>query len=225
MASITGGGRTLPWEPPPNGAGGEAAGGGAGGGESDAGGASGPGPGHRTEVVKGPYIETIGGAHVVMTPGNINWQTSGASAISVGGSHTTKALTVGVKVLGAFEENLGSLKVKAKTHIGRDVKGPVTTTVAGGLTIKANGGVYSMKAGSKITLKAGGPLLCEGGKVVFVVGGSVVTASASSAGSLVRVRQRTYRCGSLVRFARDRPKDGETRTRSARWILCCRASA
>jgi type VI secretion system secreted protein VgrG len=177
MSSLTGGGRTLPWEHPPERPGAAAAGGGAGGGASDSSAAAGPGPGHRNEVVKGPYTECIGGAHVVTTPGNINWQTTGASAITVGGSHTMKAVTVGVRVLGAYEENLGSLKVKSGSFIGRDVKGPVITNVAGTLKINADGGVYSMKAGSKITLQAAGPLQCEGGVVVFVVGHSVVAAS------------------------------------------------
>jgi type VI secretion system secreted protein VgrG len=184
FASVTGGGRTLPWESPPAGGGGAEAGGGAGGAVSNSAAAAGPGPGHRSEVVKGPYTELIGGALVVTTPGNVKWQTTSMCNIAVGGAHTTKAVSVGVKVLGASEEALGSLFIKAKTTVGRTVKGAIATTVAGSLKVNAKGGVYSAKAGSKITLDATGALKCTGGVVVFVVGSSVV--AASSGGVLVK---------------------------------------
>jgi len=184
FSSLTGGGRTLPWEPTPAAGGGAEAGGGAGGGASDSAAAQGPGPGHRSEVVKGPYTEVIGGALVVATPGNIKWQTTSMCNIGVGGAHSTKALEVGVKVLGASEETLGSLHIKAKTSVGRSVKGAVSTSVGGSLKINAKGGVYSARAGSKITVQAAGALKCTGGVVVFVVGGSMV--AASSGGVLVK---------------------------------------
>jgi hypothetical protein len=101
----------------------------------------------------------------------------------VGGAHSTKAVSVGARVLGASEEMLGSLHIKTSTHIGREVKGPVTTNVAGILKVKAGAG-YSMKAGSKITVQAGGALKCDGGVVAFVVGSSVV--AASSGGVLIK---------------------------------------
>lgn len=184
FASLTGGGRTLPWEPAPAGGGGAEAGGGAGGGASDSAAAQGPGPGHRNEVVTGPYTELIGGALVVTTPGSITWQTTSMCNIGVGGAHSTKALEVGLKVLGASEETLGSLHIKAKASVGRSVKGAVSTSVGGSLKVNAKGGVYSAKAGSKITVQAAGALKCTGGAVVFVVGGSMV--AASSGGVLVK---------------------------------------
>lgn len=183
VSSIMGGGRAFPWQSPPQGAGSAERGGGAGGEASDAAAAQGPGPGHRNEVIQGPYSEMIGGAHVVTTPGNIVWQTTGGCMITVGGAHSTKAVSVGARVLGASEETLGSLHVNAMTHIGREVKGPVTTSVAGSLKVKAGAG-YSMKAGAKITVQAGGSLKCDGGVVAFVVGSSVV--AASSGGVLVK---------------------------------------
>ncbi len=184
FSSLTGGGRTLPWEAPPGGSGGAEGGGGAGGAASDNAAAAGPGPGHRAEVVKGPYTELIGGALVVTTPGNIKWQTTSMCNIAVGGAHSTKALNVGMKVLGASEETLGSLQIKAKTSVGRSVKGAVSTSVGGSIKVNAKGGVYSAKAGSKITVQSAGALKCKGSVVVFVVGGSIV--AASSGGVLVK---------------------------------------
>jgi type VI secretion system secreted protein VgrG len=178
VSTLMGGGRALPWQTPPQEGCGAEKGGGASGAVSDAAAAKGPGPGHRNELVEGPYTEMVGGAHVVTTPGNIAWQTTGASMITVGGAHSTKATSVGTRVLGASEETLGSLHVTTATHLGREVKGPVTTTIAGSLTVKAGAG-YSMKAGSKITVQAGGSLTCDGGGVSFVVGSSVVAASSS----------------------------------------------
>jgi len=178
ISTLMGGGRALPWQTPPQSGGSAEKGGGAGGASSDAAGAKGPGPGHRNEMIQGPYTEMIGGAHVVTTPGNIAWQTTGGCMITVGAAHSTKAVSVGARVLGASEETLGSLHIKTTTHIGREVKGPVTTTIAGGLKVKAGAG-YSMKAGSKITVQAGGSLKCDGGVVAFVVGSSVVAASSS----------------------------------------------
>ncbi|XXT15154.1 type VI secretion system tip protein TssI/VgrG [Sorangium sp. So ce429] len=183
FSALAGGGRALPWQAPPQAGGPAEAGGGARGAASDAASAQGAGPGHRNEVIQGPYAEIIGGAHVVTTPGNIAWQTTGGCAITVGGAHSTKAVSVGARTLGASEETLGSLHIDTKTHIGREVKGPVTTNVAGSLKVKA-GGMYSMNAGSKITVQAGGALKCDGGVVTFVVGDSVV--SASSGGVLVK---------------------------------------
>lgn len=183
FSSIAGGGRALPWQAPPQGSGGAETGGGAGGAASDASAAHGPGPGHRNEIIQGPYSEMIGGALVVTTPGNIAWQTTGACWITVGGGHATKAVSVGAQVLGASEETLGSLHINATTSVGREVKGPVTTNVGGSLKVKASGS-YSMKAGSKITVQAGGAMKCDGGVVAFVVGSSVV--AASSGGVLVK---------------------------------------
>jgi type VI secretion system secreted protein VgrG len=183
VSSLSGSGRAYPWEAPPQGSGSAQKGGGAGGGASDSAGAQGPGPGHRGEIVKGPYAEVIGGAHVVTTPGNVAWQTTGSSSLLVGGGHSTKALSVGARVLGASNEMLGSLHVNAKSNLSREVKGAITTTVGGGLKVKASGGC-SMAAGSKMVVQAGGSMTCEGGVVVFVVGSSIV--AASSGGVLVK---------------------------------------
>ena len=177
FASLTGGGRTFPWEPAPPEGGGAEAGGGAGGAASDNAAAAGPGPGHRNEKIAGPYKELIGGALVVTTPGNVKWQTSSMCNIGVGGAHSTKALEAGMRVLGASEETLGSLHVTAKAVVGRTVKGAIATSVGGSLKIHAKGGVFAAKAGSKITIQSAGAMKCKGGVVVFVVGGSMVAVS------------------------------------------------
>jgi type VI secretion system secreted protein VgrG len=120
---------------------------------------------------------------VVTTPGNVAWQTTGASSLVVGGGHSTKALSVGARVLGGSKETLGSLHIKARSNVGREVKGAITTTIGGGLKVKA-GGACSMEAGSKLVVQAGGSMKCDGGVVVFVVGSSIV--AASSEGVLVK---------------------------------------
>lgn len=177
FASVTGRGTRLPWEDPPPGGGSAEAGGGAGGGASDSAGAQGPGPGHRNELIKGPYVEAIGGAYLVTTPGSVMWQTTGASAIVVGGTHSTTANRVSSTVLGASIEALGSMHIKTSAGIGRSATSSVTTNIAGSLSVTA-GGQYSM-SGAKLSIHAGGPLTCTGGVVAFIVGSVVVAISSS----------------------------------------------
>lgn len=197
-ASIMGHGRTFPWEPDPAESGATAAGGGASGATGDAAVAGGLESGHRNEIVKGPYAEVIGGANVVLTPGEVKWQTHGDSTVIVGGLHATKAPKQDVKVVLGSTETLGSLHLKAATSIGRKVTGAITTHVAGALKIKA-GGAYLMKAGLKVSLKVGGPLKCEGGRVAFVVGGSVVEVSPGG----VLIKASTIKINGATRQSRD----------------------
>ena len=201
FASLTGGGRTFPWEPAPPEGGGAEAGGGAGGAASDNAAAAGPGPGHRNEKIAGPYKELIGGALVVTTPGNVKWQTSSMCNIGVGGAHSTKALEAGMRVLGASEETLGSLHVTAKAVVGRTVKGAIATSVGGGLKIHAKGGVFAAKAGSKITIQSAGAMKCKGGVVVFVVGGSMVAVSDGGVlvkASTIKIKGATKQSGDTT---------------------------
>lgn len=177
FASASGMGLRFPWEPAPPGGGAAAAGGGAAA-ASDAAAAAGPGPGHRKTLVKGAMMEAIGSSLAVVTPGSIKWQTTGASLIGVGASHSTKAVAVASKVLGASIETLGSLSVDVATTWGQEAKGAVKTTIGGSLTSNATG-QHSITAPSSVTIKVGGSATFDGAIVAFVVGSSVVAASSS----------------------------------------------
>lgn len=176
LGSVSGIVGKFPWEKPAAGAGGAEGGGGSGGAQGDGAGAGGPGAGIRNTVVKGAMAEAIGAANVVLTPGSIKWATSGAALVGVGASHSTKAVGVDMKVLGASFETLGSFHVKTAADTGREAKGLVSTSVSGALDYKA-GGQYSLKGGATATVKVGGALTLEGSVVAFICGGSVVAAS------------------------------------------------
>ena len=176
MGSVSSFGVRMPWEDPPPPPGDQAAGGGSTGAQSDAGGAAGPGPGHRNTIVKGTCIEIIAGAYGVATPGSVTWQTSGGSVLDIAGSHNTTATSVGYNTLGTSREKLGSMHVECAGKVTRTARGSVSTKVGGGLTSSA-GGMQSITAKVAIRLKVGGSLTMNGDHVVFKVGSSVVAAS------------------------------------------------
>jgi type VI secretion system secreted protein VgrG len=183
LASIQSAGVQMPWgsSPPPSGH--AAVGGGAGGAASDSAAAQGPGPGHRNTIVKGAMLEMIGGLHSVLTPGSIQWQTAGAAAVTVGGSRSIKAVTVGCSVLGASTDTLGSFHIKAAKDIQRTARGSVKTTIGGSLKSEA-GAHHVITAESSVKLKVGGSLTMKGSHVTFVCGSS--TVSASPGGVLIK---------------------------------------
>jgi type VI secretion system secreted protein VgrG len=200
FSSVASTGVKFPWEKPPPPKGAAVAGGGAGASESDGAGAGGPGPGHRETIVKGAMAEGLGGSNIVVTPGSIKWQTSGASLIGVGASHSTKAVSCGGKTLGASFEDLGSFHITASTEAGRDVKGAVTTTISGALKSHA-GGQHSIEGTSSVTLKVGGGLTLDGGTVVFGVGGTFVASSPGGIlikASTITIKKKTKQDGKAV---------------------------
>jgi type VI secretion system secreted protein VgrG len=176
FASVGSTGAKFPWEKPPPPSGAAAPGGGAGAAMSDASAAAGPGPGHRATIVKGAMAEAIGSSNIVVTPGSIMWQTTGAELIGVGASHSTKCVSAGAKTLGASNESLGSFHITTAGESVRDVKGPVSTSISGALKSTA-GGQHSISGGSSVTIKAGGGMTLTGGSVVFLVGGTVLASS------------------------------------------------
>jgi type VI secretion system secreted protein VgrG len=175
MLGALGGGGVAPWVESQINPGASASGGGASSG-SDAAAAKGPGPGHRNTVVAGAYTELIGGACGATSPGSVGWTTIGPSTFLVGGSHLIKASTAGSRTLGISTEVLGSLNIKAKTTIQREIKGLLATTISGTLTSTAKGG-HSIKAGAALSIKIGGALTMEGSTIAFICGGSKVVAS------------------------------------------------
>lgn len=176
LASAGSFGLQFPWEKPAAPAGGTEAGGGAGAAASNSAAANAPGPGHRNEKVSGAMAEIIGAAHAVITPGEIKAQTTGASMIGVGASHSTKAVKTGARVMGSSAETVGSLHWKATKDVVRATKATVTTTVGGPLQIKSSGKV-DVKSTGDFTLKVGGALKLQGAKVSFNVGDSSVSSS------------------------------------------------
>jgi type VI secretion system secreted protein VgrG len=176
LATITSASAPLPWEDTPQPPGNVAAGGGAGAAMSDASGAAGPGPGHRNTQVSGGMMEVIGAVHAIASPGSIGWQTTGASTFVVAGSHTTKTAAASVRVLGASQETLGSLRIKSGGILSRDVNGALSATIGGGLKSKA-GGAHVISAKGNLTMKVGGSLVLDGANVSFICGSSVVSAS------------------------------------------------
>lgn len=168
-------GGKYPWEPPAPPAGTTASGGGSGGAKSDNTGAKGPGPGHRKEKVEGAWLEMIGGALAINTPGTIKWETVGASAFVIGGSHVIKAKTYSQDVLGAYIQTLGSMKVHSTTDVTEALKGAIKQKIAGQLTIKTNG-EFTLHSDATVTLKAAS-LKLKGSHVTFKVGSSVVSLS------------------------------------------------
>ncbi len=176
LSAVTGGGSVSMFSRPAPPGGAAAAGGGAGGGESDSAGAAGPGPGHRTQLVKGAYTELVGGSYNVVTPGSISWQVVGASTFLVGGSHSTRTKSHSQNTLGASTELLGTLKIKATTDVIRNVRGAMTVNVAGALKSTA-GGKHIIKAGGALQMTFAGALKLDGAHVTFTVGSSKVSAS------------------------------------------------
>jgi type VI secretion system secreted protein VgrG len=190
LASLTSLGLQFQWEKPPAGAGGAEGGGGAGAAAANNAAAAGPGPGHRNEKVGGAMSEMIGSSRAVVTPGDIKLQVSGAALTGVAASHSTKAVKVSARVLGAWTETVGSHHIKTSADVTRTAKAGVTTNVGGPLKQKAGGG-YTIKSGGEITLKVGGSLKMTGGKVTFSVGDS--TLSASPGGVLIKASTITIK--------------------------------
>lgn len=175
MASISGMSKKMPWEEP-EGASGERSEGGGTAVASDASAAGGPGPGHRNEHCKGTYTEVIGGAMAVTTPGSVKWETSGASAITVGGSNTVRARSYGEDVKGVSNEEDGSYHVKASTEATRASLATLDTKIDGALEAKASG-KYVVESKASLRVKIGGALKLKGAHVTFKVGSSTVSSS------------------------------------------------
>jgi hypothetical protein len=113
----------------------------------------------------------------INSPGSIKWETVGASAFVVGGSHIVKAKSFSQTVGGAYIETLGSLKVTASTNAAYEYKSGVTQKIGGQLTVKVSG-EYVLHSDATVTLKAASMKL-KGAHVTFKVGGSVVSMSPS----------------------------------------------
>ncbi|APR80668.1 Hypothetical protein A7982_06015 [Minicystis rosea] len=183
VSSITGAPPPAPWNEQPQG-GGPQAGGGGSAGATDSSAAQGPGPGHRGTWVEGAMMEMIGAAHTVITPGSIGWTTTGASALVVGGSHTTKTMSADLKVLGAHAEQVGSLKIKTKSGTARKIKGALTTQIGGGLKSES-GGAYGIKSRASMSIRIGGSLKVDGSSIVFSCGDSTKVAVSSGGVEIV----------------------------------------
>jgi type VI secretion system secreted protein VgrG len=164
------------------------------GGAAEAGGA-----GKRDTGVKGVMIELIGAAHHVVTPGSVSWSGLAAAGIVVGGSHVTRALKYGYSVGGPMTVNAGAVYITAKKEIVRDVKGPVTTTIAGALSRDATGDQMIKVEGSKLTIDVGGTLTIKG-ETVFESGSSKVVIG--SGGVTIKSSQVEYN-GHVVYKAPD----------------------
>jgi type VI secretion system secreted protein VgrG len=175
VAAISGMSNKMPWEEP-EAAAGERSGGGGTAVASDNSAAGGPGPGHRNEQCKGTYTEVIGGAMSVTTPGSITWDTSGASAITVGGSNAVRAKSYGEDVKGASNENDGSYHVKTSESFARSSLATFDTKIDGALSAKASG-KYVVESKASMRVKIGGALKLKGAHVTFKVGSSTVSSS------------------------------------------------
>ena len=178
FASVQDAAAPAPWKDKDAPAGSQDAGGGAGGDKSDASKAQGPGPGHRNQIVKGAMSETVGASYSVITPGNIGWKTTGASAITVGGSHMTKTKSFAQNIRGISTETLGAYHVKSDANLSRVVSSNLSTTIAGALKSSSDG-PHHIKVADKLTVTIGGTLKMEGGVVAFICGSSKVAASDS----------------------------------------------
>lgn len=175
VAAISGMSTKMPWEEP-EAASGERSGGGGTAVASDASAAGGPGPGHRNEQCKGTYDEVIGAAMSVTTPGSITWETSGASAITVGGSNVVRARSYGEDVKGASNEEDGSYHIKTSEATVRSSLATFDTKVDGALEAKASG-KYVVESKASMRVKIGGALKLKGAHVTFKVGDSTVSSS------------------------------------------------
>jgi type VI secretion system secreted protein VgrG len=164
-----------PWEDKKLAAGSQVAGGGSGGATDNAK-AGGPGPGHRNTAVKGTMTEVVGAAMTVTTPGNIGWETLGAATYVVGGPHKINAGKIGLKVLGACNQEYGTYTIKVAGNLVRDVKGAIKTNMSGNITQQA-GGKLSIESGGAVKAKIGGTLTVKGGTISFICGSSKVTSS------------------------------------------------
>ncbi|AKT40737.1 type VI secretion system Vgr family protein [Chondromyces crocatus] len=131
------------------------------------------GPGHRKTIVDGVMFEGIGALCAMATPGSIKWTSLGASSISVGGSHSTKAVKISRTTGGISSDTAAAIHMKAAQVIGRTISGAANLSVAGALKSKA-GGEHHIKAGGALTIQAGGSIELKGSNVVFQVGGSIV---------------------------------------------------
>lgn len=174
LSAVTGATQPNPWDHARDAEGDRAGGGGAGGGASDAGGAKGPGPGHRNVLVNGVMIEVNGGLAIV-TPGQIMWTTLGAGIFATGGNKATSAATVTHRTLGISLEGLGSSSVLSGGNLVHKSKAALGMTIGGPLTESA-GGPYVI-SGSAVTIQIGGALTLAG-TVRFKTTSAQLTAAA-----------------------------------------------
>lgn len=177
LASVQSAGVHMPWEEKPKPPGPQAGAGGAGAAMTDSAAAKGPGPGHKNQNVKGAYLEVIGSTYGVLTPGAVNIQGTGTTAIVVSGSKNVASRKAATSVLGASLETLGSFHVECP-KVERSSKAPFNTTVNGALSAKA-GSSYTIAGKSSVTLKVGGALTASGPIIVFKCKDSLVAAASS----------------------------------------------
>jgi len=176
LASVQSAGVKMPWEEKPKPPGPQAGAGGAGGAMTDNAAAAGPGPGHKNQNVKGGFLEVIGATYGILTPGSVQLQGTGASAIAVSASKNVTSRKCGASVLGAAIETVGSQHIECPSVV-RSSKAPFKMTINGALNATA-GGAYTINGSSSVTFKTGGNLTATGSVVVFKVKGSMVAAGS-----------------------------------------------
>lgn len=144
--------------------------------KSAGGGASAGGAGNKEQKVTGNVIEIVGGAHTILTPARVDWETSGGQAqLIVGGCHLTSSAGASLEVLGVSSETVGSHLVKAQGGVSRSVKA-LARTECGALTVNSKGNLTVKASALNLTF---GALNLSGSSVTFKCGSSVVAFSDS----------------------------------------------
>ncbi len=176
LASVQSAGVKMPWEEKPKPPGPQAGSGGAGAAMSDSAAPSGPGPGYKNQNVKGGFLEMIGSTYGIVTPGTVDLQGTGTTAIAVSGSKNVASRKAATSVLGASMETLGSFHVEC-AKVERSAKAPFNTSIDGALKAEA-GAAYTITGKSSVTFKVGGDLNASGGVIVFMCKDSLVAAGS-----------------------------------------------
>jgi type VI secretion system secreted protein VgrG len=197
---VTGSSKPMPWDhgQPPLGP--VTPGGGGQGTSGGDGGPTGPGPGYRTTVADSSYIELVGAAYAVATPGSISWVTNAAAAFMIRGNHKTDTRKGNVLVLGGLGEFIGPLNVDSKGVIQKKVLGLLKHTTDGAVNVEAKG-EYKIVAKTSLKMNVTGDLTFSGNPITFKCGSSYVLATGSmveiSAGSITFKGDNTQ-TGALV---------------------------
>lgn len=147
--------------------------GGAGGADGDGAGAEAGGAGNKEFKVSGAALEAVGGAHVIVTPASVDWETLGSANLLVGGLHGTRAgSNASLEVGGASMEASSAHMVKSGGPVERKCSGTLSTTCAA-LSINSSAHI-GFKAGGGIDIDVGA-LTLSGGSVTFDVEGTIVS--------------------------------------------------
>ncbi len=151
--------------------------GGAGGADGDGAGAEAGGAGNKEFKVSGAALEAVGGAHVILTPASVDWETLGSASLLIGGLHGTRVGgNASLEVGGASMEASSAHLVKSGGPVARACSGALATTCAA-LTIRSSAHI-GFKAGGGLDISVGA-LTLSGGSVTFDVEGTTVSFDGS----------------------------------------------